>query len=75
MRQISDVEWVCDEGKIFVDKETETILCGTVIQIGKIYKNGVAEDDDISNYVEIEQIEYKNDNETTFVKMMKSKLL
>lgn len=73
MKKINDYEWVSDEGKIFVDKETETILCGSVIQIGKIYKNGEELEDDISNYVEIEESEYKKNNEDLFISLKMKK--
>ena len=55
----------------FVDKVTGLINMGSLIQIGKIFKNDELVDDDIENYEEILLSDFVKNNESNYINKIK----
>lgn len=68
MIQINDITFQADDNKIFIDRETGLINMGTLLQIGKILKDGIVVDDTIDNYEEILYSEFIQNNENYFIR-------
>lgn len=68
MIQINDITFQSDDNKIFIDRETGLINRGSLIQIGKIIKDGIVVDDSIDNYEEIFYSEFVQNNENYFIR-------
>ena len=71
MIKVNDITYQADKNKIFVDKVTGLINMGSLIQIGKIFKNDELVDDDIENYEEILLSDFVKNNESNYINKIK----
>ena len=69
MEKLNSFTYMADTDCIFIDKETEEINHGPLIQLGLIVVNGELVEDSIDNYKEVPLEEFLDDkNKINYIK-------